>query len=258
VSDRPPAYAFTHSDETERRRLELLEQRLDPLTVRRITALGTARGSRCLEIGAGHGSIARWLCEHVGPTTATDLEIGFLSELQLADLTVLRHDVTVDDFPPGSFDLVHARTVLMHLPHRMATLRRMASWLSPGGWLLVEDADFGLWMGDFDRVWAAHPPAWHEAFPNGSLSQGRALLRQIHKLGLSDIGADGEVDIIQAGTPMAEFARLSTMRTAEPKLATGVIDAGHAAALSARIDEPDFLACGFVHIGAWGRRPPGA
>jgi hypothetical protein len=43
-----------------------------------------------------------------------------------------------DGFPQGSVDLVHVRTVLIHIGERMATLRWMASWLAPGGWLPVE------------------------------------------------------------------------------------------------------------------------
>ena len=50
------------------------------------------------------------------------------AQLALPNLTVLRHDVLTDDFPGGSFDLVHIRAVLMHIPGRMATLQRMASW----------------------------------------------------------------------------------------------------------------------------------
>jgi hypothetical protein len=41
-----------------------------------------------------------------------------------------------------------------------------------------------------------------------SLSRGRSLLKQIHQRNLVDIGADGEIDIIQAGTALAEFHRL--------------------------------------------------
>ena len=105
--------------------------------------------------------------------------------------------MTRDEFPESSFELVHVRAVLMHIADRMATLRRMVSWLAPGGWLLVEEADFGMWMADFDPTWAAHPRAWHEAFPNGSLLQGRAILRQIHRLGLQDIGADAKLNIVR-------------------------------------------------------------
>ena len=52
-----PDYAFPHSAEDESRRLELLEQRLDPLTKQRIQRLGVRKGARCLEIGGGRGSI---------------------------------------------------------------------------------------------------------------------------------------------------------------------------------------------------------
>ncbi len=152
MTDHARHYAFPHAGADERRRLELFAERLDPLTVRRITALGLSPGARCLEVGGGRGSIARWLCEYVGPAgrvTATDLDTGFLAELLLPNLEVLRHDVTSDEFPAGSFDLVHVRAVLMHIPDRMRVLRRMVSWLAPGGWLLAEDCDFGMWLGDF-------------------------------------------------------------------------------------------------------------
>jgi trans-aconitate methyltransferase len=89
------------------------------------------------------------------------------TDLSFPNLTALGHDVRTDGFPEGSFDLVHARAVLMHIGQRMATLRRMVSWLAPGGWLLVEDGDFGLWSSDYDAIWSAHPAAWHEAFRNG-------------------------------------------------------------------------------------------
>jgi SAM-dependent methyltransferase len=261
MADVAARYAFPHTGADERRRLELFEERLDPVTIRRIGLLNLAPGARCLEIGGGRGSIARWLCEYVGPkghVTATDLETGFLSGLSLPNLDVLRHDVTRDEFPESSFELVHVRAVLMHIADRMATLSRMVSWLAPGGWLLVEEPDFGMWMADLDPIWTAHPQAYHEAFPNGSLWQGRAILRQIHRLGLEDIGADAELDIVQPGTALSEFYRLSIAATSEPLISAGVLTAAEAARLKARLDDPDFLACGFAFIGAWGRRNAGS
>jgi hypothetical protein len=66
MTDAARQYAFPHTGADERRRLELFAERLDPLTVRRIKALDLAPGARCLEVGGGRGSIARWLCEYVG------------------------------------------------------------------------------------------------------------------------------------------------------------------------------------------------
>jgi SAM-dependent methyltransferase len=258
MADSDGRYAFPHGGADERRRLDLFAARLDPLTKRRIGRLGLAKDVRCLEVGGGRGSVARWLCQDVAPcgqVTATDLDTGFLSELSLPNLTVLRHDVRSDAFPERSFGLVHVRAVLMHIADRMAVLQRLASWLAPGGWLVAEEADFGMWLADYDPLWAAHPAAWHEAFPHGSLGQGRALLRQIRQLGLADIGADADLDIVQPGTDLAEFYQLSMAALAEPAISAGVMTAAEAARLVARPADPDFLGCGFAFIGAWGRRP---
>ena len=250
-------YAFPHSADDESRRLELFEQRLDPLTIRRIERLAIGRGARCLEVGGGRGAITRWLSEHVGPdghVTATDLEVDFLTAIDASNVEVLRHDVRTDTFPAGSFDLVHTRAVLMHIPDDLEILRRMTSWLAPGGWLLLEEPDFGMWLADADPVWATHPDAWHRTFPGGSLSRGRSLLRQIHQLGLGDVGADAEVDIVEAGTPLAEFYRLSMAAIGPPAVKAGALTPEQAAALHERPAQRDFLGCGFVYIGVWARR----
>ena len=253
-----PGYAFPHSAEDESRRLQLLEQRLDPLTKRRIQRLGVGKGSRCLEIGGGRGSIARWLSEVVGPSgrvIATDLQLGFLTEIDASNVEVLRHDIRTDTFPASSFDLIHTRAVLMHLSPSVDLLRRIAAWLAPGGWLVFEEPDFGMWIGDADPIWATAPQTTHAAFPRLALSQGRSLLRQVHQLGLADVGADAEIDIIQAGTDLAEFYQLSQAALALPKVQVGALSRAEATALIDRPGDDDFLACGFVHIGVWGQRP---
>jgi SAM-dependent methyltransferase len=253
-----PDYAFPHSAEDESRRLELLEQRLDPLTKRRIQRLGVGKSARCLEIGGGRGSITRWLSDVVGATgrvIATDLQLGFLSEIGASNVEVLRHDIRTGTFPPGSFDLIHTRAVLMHISPSVDLLRRIVTWLAPGGWVVLEEPDFGMWIGDADPVWAASPSSTQAAFPSMALSQGRSLLRQVHQLGLEDVGADAEIDIIQAGTDLAEFYQLSQAALALPKVQVGALGHEQATALIDRPGDDDFLACGFVHIGVWGRRP---
>jgi SAM-dependent methyltransferase len=253
-----PDYAFPHSAEDESRRLQLLEQRLDPLTKRRIQRLGVSKGARCLEIGGGRGSITRWLSDVVGASgrvIATDLQLGFLSEIDAANVEVVRHDIRADTFPPGSFDLIHTRAVLMHISPGVNLLRRIVGWLVPGGWLVLEEPDFGMWVGDADPVWAASPPTTQLAFPDMALSQGRSLLRQIHQLGLTHVGADAEIDIVQAGTDLAEFYHLSQAALAPPKVRAGALSLAQATAITDRPGDDDFLACGFVHIGVWGQRP---
>jgi trans-aconitate methyltransferase len=253
-----PGYAFPHAAADESRRLELFQQRLDPLTIRRIERLDIRAGAACLEIGGGRGSITRWLSELVGPNgsvTATDLQLDFLASIDAPNVEVLRHDLRTDTFPERSFDLIHARAVLMHIPDDPDIVQRIVSWLRPGGWLLLEEPDFGMWLLDADPVWARHPNAWHETFPNGSLSRGRTLLGQIHQFGLVDVGADAELDIIEAGSPLAEFYSLSMAAIGPPAVDASALTPEQATALVDRPTDPDFLACGFAHIGVWGRLP---
>jgi trans-aconitate methyltransferase len=128
VMEPAPDYAFPHSAADESRRLELFEERLGPLTERRLGRLGIGRGARCLEIGGGRGPITRWLSHLVGTAgkvTATDLQLEFLESIDTPNVEVVRHDIRKDTFPERSFDLVHTRAVLMHVPDDPTILNRM-------------------------------------------------------------------------------------------------------------------------------------
>src|SRR5262244_1620045 len=75
-------------------RLSLLEQIFDPYSRRRRELVQP--GWRCLEIGAGRGSMARWLAEQVGPSghvVATDIDTRYLQKLDLPNLEVVEHDI---------------------------------------------------------------------------------------------------------------------------------------------------------------------
>ncbi|KAM5543800.1 hypothetical protein V8D89_002417, partial [Ganoderma adspersum] len=52
-------------------------------------------------------------------------------------------NITTEAFPfeDETFDIVHARLVLMHVPGAIDILRRAIQLLKPGGWILVEDPD---------------------------------------------------------------------------------------------------------------------
>jgi ubiquinone/menaquinone biosynthesis C-methylase UbiE len=120
----------------------LLSTLFDQASRRVLASVGVAKGWRCLDVGAGAGSIARWLATTVNPgeITAIDVDTGFLERERPANLRVVRTDAFNPNFAPGPvFDLVHTRFVLMHLPRRDELLDRLASWVRPGGWLITEE-----------------------------------------------------------------------------------------------------------------------
>src|SRR5215203_1058341 len=79
---------------SEAERLDVLAATFDGGSRRLLTRLGVGPGWACLEVGAGQGSIARWLAEVVGPeggVTATDVDLGFVGDVP-ANVTCVRHD----------------------------------------------------------------------------------------------------------------------------------------------------------------------
>ncbi len=120
---------------------------------------------RCLEVGAGTGTVARWLLEEAGvaEVVALDRDTRALAAWELPGLRVLSADVTDEDLDPGRFDLVHARFVLMHLPGRRGLVHRLAGWLRPGGLLVLGDAvelpdtldRSSAYRRTMDAMWAA-------------------------------------------------------------------------------------------------------
>jgi SAM-dependent methyltransferase len=110
-------YFFDNAEDVERARLGGIAAMFDPISVRNLTAVGVGPGWRCLEVGAGTGTVARWLAGAVEPdgrVTATDLDTRFLDGMPAIE--VLQHDVTGDPLEPGAYDLVHARMVVEHWP----------------------------------------------------------------------------------------------------------------------------------------------
>ena len=75
---------------------------------------------------------------------ATDIDVSWSESAAGRGVEVRRHDVARDLPPAESFDLVHARLVLVHVAERADALRSMVQALRPGGWILVEDADPAL------------------------------------------------------------------------------------------------------------------
>src|SRR5581483_9728002 len=160
-------YAFDRSWGQEDERLTAVERQLDPVSQAALGQLGLTAGWRCWEVGAGRGSMARWLAGRVsttGSVLASDIDVGALTALDGGNITVVRHDLERDGVPGGAFDLIHARLVLEHLRAPAAAAAKLASALRAGGWLILEDAD-GL---GFD----AEPPVkalsaitgpWHQA-----------------------------------------------------------------------------------------------
>lgn len=276
-------YLFPHSWEGEGDRLTALTRAFDPITRRHLLGRGLADGWRCLEIGAGTGTIARWLSEQVGPkgrVLATDLSLELMEAqgLEGDNLELRRHDILSDPLPDEEFDLVHCRLVLEHLPGRLDALARMAGALAPGGWLVVESITFGTERAGGRRgaallgsVVSALKLLLRRHGFDGAF--GRRLPIHLGGLGLSEVGAEGTQVVLIGGTPSVDWARPTLRRVRQLLLddESGVAPAPlHKALRAARVRgaverqfegldtmlaDPEFVYLAPTLVSAWGRRP---
>jgi SAM-dependent methyltransferase len=278
-------YLFPHTWEGEGERLTSLAAGFDPITRRHLAPLGLAPGWRCLEVGAGTGSIARWLAGIVGPkgsVLATDLSVDLMQGLEADNLEVRRHDIVNDALPEGEFDLVHCRLVLEHLPGRLDALAKMARALAPGGWLVVEDLCFSghqstdrrgaVTMGSLFRVMAL-------VMKQNGFDTKWAPRLPIHlsRAGLTDIGAEGTQLMLIGGTSSVDWAAPTLTRMRGLLLDDGTVltptpvQKVIAAAPPLRrlverqldgverlMTDPDFCYVAPTFVTAWGRRPLGS
>jgi SAM-dependent methyltransferase len=257
-------YGFDAAWERERDRLRLAEAVFDPSTIQRLTAIGVGPGWRCLEVGAGAGSIAVWLARTVAPTgqvLATDIDTRFLEDVKEPGLEVLRHDITADELPAPDFDLAHARLVLQHLGQRRRAVERMVGAVVPGGWVLVEELDFVTSSAsypeggrDFERVErAVHGLLAHTGFEP---DLGRLLPTLLEDAGMVDVENEGSLSVVAGGSPGALWQRM-TFEALGPRLIdAGLIGKRELKGAMALLEDPAFSLMMPVLMAARGRKPP--
>jgi len=258
--------------EAEDDRLSLLEQIFDPLSRRRRELVQP--GWRCLEVGAGRGSMAVWLAKQVGESghvVATDINLTYLTRLDVPNLEVRQHNIlddSLDALGPRSFDMVCSRLMLFWLAGKQqAAIQRMVECLRPGGWLVDEDGDWGT----VAPVDASHPHSgpYQRTWRNGEwwVSRGydplfgRKLPMLFDHCGLENIRHEATAEVVRGGSPWAMWwkATLEAIRTWERAggTLTNVRESEYKVLLAPWEDSSFWFVNALRHA-CWGQRSPKA
>ncbi|GAB2499763.1 AMP-binding protein [Nocardiopsis aegyptia] len=256
-------YVFDNHSEHAFDQHRFLAAAYDAMTTERLSQTGVGPGWRCLEVGAGGGSVATWLARRVGPTghvTATDIKPERIPAV--AGLEVLSHDIVRDPLPEAAFDLIHSRLVLLHLPERIAVLDRLVRALKPGGVLQLDEFDItygpGLLMPDreagklyetfleakirvMDRAGA--DPAW-----------GREAAAAMGRAGLTDVDPRPRLELWDADSPGVHLIAHHTRHLRDQFVREGMTDQ-QLADVRALLADPAFRASSCVIYSVQGRRP---
>ena len=212
-------------------RLGILHDLYGPGTRRVLLESGVRGGMRVADLGCGVGMVTALLAELVGPEGQV-VGIDF-SGAQLAqarrrlnggdtNIHFVEASATDTGLPPGSFDLVYCRFLLIHLPQPERALREMRALLKPGGVLVCEDGDLTTAGSEPPSALGAFADLWGRLGPRRGVDYtlGRRLFRMVQAAGFPA----PEVTFNQPVAARGENKRLLELSDAEAGQA--FIDAG--------------------------------
>lgn len=182
-------------------------------------SLRLSSAANVLEIGCGTGAVARALArrdDFSGHVLGVDQSVPFVHAAQrfaqqeglAASAEFAVADAHHLEFPPTSFDVVIAHTLISHVGDPLAVLREMARMARPGGAVVLFDGDYAsLTYAFVDQVFGR---LMDEALATASFNNPlimRELPKLLPKLGLEITSAWGEAVVeIGSGSYFKSFA----------------------------------------------------
>jgi SAM-dependent methyltransferase len=259
-----PEYVFDNAADETRDRFVGLEYYFDAGSFRHLDSLGVAPGWRCLEIGGGSGSVARWLSERVGDqgrVVVTDINTRFLTHLGAPNVELREHDIVNDDLEQNNYDLAHTRLVLLHIPERERAIDRIISALRPGGLVLFEEFDVLSMLPDplvspSEKLLKTITVGWRVMRESGvDQRHGRLLAGILEGKGMEDVAAEGRVFRIRGGSPWAYVLRANCEQMHDKIIASGDLTEDEFQADMRSLDDPNLVMLTAVLWAVSARRP---
>ena len=198
-TSRPDEYLLGHSA-NEEERLRRLPQVLAADSNRFLDHLGIRSGAQTLDIGCGPQGILDLLSERVGPSgkvvgveqneSTVQLARQFAEQRQLRNVEVLHGDAKATGLPRSSFDLVHARLVLVNVPEPQRVVDEMIALARPGGVVASHEVDWGMSLCDpSSPAWDGLVRLWEEysRSKGADVFVGRKTAQMLRAGGLLDV-----------------------------------------------------------------------
>jgi ubiquinone/menaquinone biosynthesis C-methylase UbiE len=270
VPDAARAYALGR-DDAESDRLRRQSAELRPEAAALLGRIALAPGQAAIDLGCGPSGILDLLSAAVSPSGRVvgldadprhaAMAARHARQLGLANVEVVSADARHTGLPPGSFDLVHARTLLVTIPEPGQVVAEMIRLARPGGWIASQEPDCEYSL--------CYPPipAWdrlHELFLTAFARSGANPLigRQVTELyreaGLSEIKLVSYAPAYPAGHSRCTLLP-DLVRSMRPMiLQLGLSDEQELGevdrAVRAHLAEPGTVTMPHLLIAAWARK----
>jgi SAM-dependent methyltransferase len=221
-------YVWQHDlgDGEEVKRLRLMSGLLDPTSQAQLAKVPVEPDWRCIEIGAGNGSLSQWLAGRLRPpgkVEATDIAADLMRGIESPTLDVAELDVVKDGLPSKACDLVMARALLHQLPERMEVIAAIVDAVRPGGWVFIQEPDFHPTMTVEPESQAQF---WRDFLKWAASQQidyfvGHKVAPRLQELGCEYINVEGHTMQYQGGSAFAEWWRLAIAEVAQRMIDQG-------------------------------------
>jgi ubiquinone/menaquinone biosynthesis C-methylase UbiE len=264
-------YLLGHSQDEERR-LKTQAEELRQESARLFDRIGIGAGSRAIDLGCGPQGVLDLLSERVGSTghvigverncESVALAKRFVADRALKNVAVVLGDATATELPGASFDLVHARLVLVNVPCVEAVVREMIRLARPGGVIASHEADYLSHFCDPPlRAWGRLFQVFREySAANGiDLFIGRRTHRLFRDAGLIDIEVNPVIHVYPHGHNRRaifwHFLQNVRDRILEQELITESELRELMAELKEHLNSPKTLVVSHLFFQVWGRKP---
>jgi SAM-dependent methyltransferase len=251
--------ALSKDTPEEFERLRLLEAWGDPDTQSVLNTIGLNSTWRCLELGAGAGSIARWLAGQCrdGTVIAVDSDTRYLDGQRADNLEWRTGDIRSLEFPPGSFDLIHSRCTFCHLSERESVIAEAVRWLAPGGWLVIGDplclpAAVSI-HEPIRRFFSALEAAWRAQ--GTDMTWAQTLPSQLARAGLRDVAVLTRPNCLGEQGPYGQLSIANIRQEGAYLVDRQLLTQRDVDAVLSLCEDPDFMDIRSMTIYAWGSKP---
>ena len=234
--------------------------------------VGLRPGQSVIDLGCGPRGILDMLAERVAPAgrvvgldadpAHTAMAAEFAARRGLSGVEIITADARSTGLGTGTFDLVHARTLLINLPDPAGVAAEMLRLARPGGWVasLESDIEYARCYpphSAFDRLCKIFTVAFRR---NGADPWiGRRVQELFRQAGLENVQAEARVQMYPLGnsrrTIRLDLVRSIRSHVLEMNLASAAELDELDTAARAHLEDPHTVVISGLLFLTWGRKP---
>jgi ubiquinone/menaquinone biosynthesis C-methylase UbiE len=260
------------SSQGESARLQRQAEELAADSAVLLDRVGLLSGQSAIDLGCGPRGVLDLLAERVAPAgrvvgldsdpAHAAMAAEFAAGRGLGGVEVITADARSTGLPPGSFDLVHARTLLVNLPDPAQAVAEMVRLATPGGQVAAAepDTEHALCyppLPAFDRIGEIFRAAFTRNGADPAI--GRRVSELFRQAGLTDVRVESRTQMYPPGNSR-RTVRLDLVRAMRPQiLAIGLASSQELddldATLRPHLQDPRTVAMTGLLFLVWGRKP---